>query len=205
MICAGIDNGSSNDVSVLDARSGRVIRTVPVRRAPQAIAVDEQTARVFVANSGGGTVSVLDARTGALVRTVPVGFGDDALAVDTRMGRVLVTSIGAVRVIDASTGNVLQTLTVGGSPYEIAVDTRTSRAFVTGTDGGVWAAIHHISPGLPPEWAGYVAVLDTRRLTLLRTVHVGRDPRGVVVDEQSGHAFVANYWSDSVSVLDATR
>lgn len=187
-----VANGSSNDVSVLDARDGKVIRTVPVGRSPQAIVVDETTTRVFVANAGDGSVSVLDARTGARVRTVPVGLGDDALAVDPLAGRVLVTSIRAVSVLDATTGSVLHTLSVGGSPYALAVDTRTSRAFVTGTDGGVWAAIHHVAPGQPPEWAGYVAVLDTRRLTLLRTVSVGRDPRAVVVDEGVGHALVAN-------------
>lgn len=200
-----VANGDSNDVSILDARSGMVIRTVPVRRTPQAIAVDEKTGRVFVANSGDGSVSVLDARTGALMRTIPVGSYDDAVAVDTRAGRVLVTSIGAVSVLDATTGSVLRTFPVGGSPYAIAVDARTNRAFVTGTDGGVWAAIHHVAPGQPPEWAGYVAVLDTQQVTLLRTVRVGRDPRGIAVDEQAGHAFVANYWSSSVSVLDTTR
>ncbi len=200
-----VANGDSNTVSVLDARSGTVIRTVPVRRTPQAIAVDEKTGRVFIANSGDGSISVLDARTGALMRTVPVGLYDDAMAVDTRAGRVLVTSLGAVSVLDATTGSVLRTFSVGGSPYAIGVDARTSRAFVTGTDGGVWAAIHHVAPGQPPEWAGYVAVLDTQHVTLLRTVRVGRDPRGIAVDEQAGHAFVANYWSSSVSVLDATR
>lgn len=149
-----VANGGSNDVSVLDTRSGRVVQTIPVGRGPQAIVVDEKTARVFVANAQEGTVSVLDARSGALVRTVPCGLGNDALAVDVRRGRVLVTSIHGVRVLDATTGVVLRTFILGGNPFALAVDGRTSRAFVTGTDGGLWATLHQISPGSPPEWAG---------------------------------------------------
>jgi len=48
-------------VSVLDARSGRILRTVTVGLGPYAVAVDERTSRVFVANYDGNTVSVLDA------------------------------------------------------------------------------------------------------------------------------------------------
>ena len=48
-------------MNVLDAHSGRIVRTVTVGRGPYAVAVDERTNRVFVANYDGNTVSVLDA------------------------------------------------------------------------------------------------------------------------------------------------
>jgi YVTN family beta-propeller protein len=51
-------------VSVLDARSGAVLSTVPVGLAPFALAVDEKHGLVFVANQRDNNVSVLDARTG---------------------------------------------------------------------------------------------------------------------------------------------
>jgi YVTN family beta-propeller protein len=43
----------SGSVSVLDARSGRLLRTIPVGVAPSAIAVDERAGRAFILNSGG--------------------------------------------------------------------------------------------------------------------------------------------------------
>jgi len=205
-------NQRSNSMTMLDARSGKPIRTVCVGPFPFALAVDEHTHRVFVVNpgagAGGGTVSVLDARTGMVVRTVPVGPGDDAIAVDAVAGRVIVTSGGAtsrVTFLDATTGVVRQTTSVGGSPFAVAVDTRTNRTFVTGTDGGLFALVHHVAPGEPPDWAGYVGVLDTRSGALLRTIRVGRDPRGIAVDERAGHAFVINGADNSISVLDAAR
>ncbi len=202
-------NGQSDSVSVVDTSSGTVRRTVRVGRNPLAAAVDEVTGRVFVTSPGGwpapGTVSVLDARTGHVLKTVTVGWSADTVAVDARTGHVFLTGDRVVSMLDATSGAVLATIPVGGNPFAVAVDTRTGRAFITGTDGGVFAAIHHIAPGSPPEWAGYIAVLDTRSGAPLRTVRVGRDPRGVVVDERAGHAFVANFWGSSVSMLDAAR
>jgi len=45
-------------VSVLDARSGAVLRTVPVGTYPAALAVDERAGRAFVVNASGTSVRV---------------------------------------------------------------------------------------------------------------------------------------------------
>jgi YVTN family beta-propeller protein len=74
-------------VALLDTRSGAVLRTVSVGIGANAIAVDERSGYVCVANSGDGTLSVLDARTGTIVHTVAVGLHPCALAVDARSRR----------------------------------------------------------------------------------------------------------------------
>jgi DNA-binding beta-propeller fold protein YncE len=48
--CIPTEHGA---VSVLDARTGRVLRIIPIGVAPTAIAVDERTGRAFVLNAGG--------------------------------------------------------------------------------------------------------------------------------------------------------
>src|SRR5438552_473478 len=63
-----------------------LVRTVPVGQGPTALALDQRTHRVFVANSDDNTVSVLDADRGTLLRTVAVGRYPDAVAVDARTG-----------------------------------------------------------------------------------------------------------------------
>jgi YVTN family beta-propeller protein len=52
--------GRNGAVSVLDARSGAVIRTVRVGQFPAAVAVDERVGRAFVTNTNSNSVSVLD-------------------------------------------------------------------------------------------------------------------------------------------------
>jgi DNA-binding beta-propeller fold protein YncE len=91
-------------VVMLDAHSGRVLRTVQVGVVPGAVAVDTGGGHVFVMNAAGveplssppmaslsapGGVSVLDAGRGTVRRTIPLplGKGLSMMALDARAGR----------------------------------------------------------------------------------------------------------------------
>ncbi len=54
---AALNNAVHGSVSVLDATTGRLLRTIPVGRHPISLAVDEATARLFVVNTNSGCVS----------------------------------------------------------------------------------------------------------------------------------------------------
>jgi len=64
-------NVKPNSVAVIDAKSNRVVDSVPVGVRPGPIAVGEGS--VWVANTEDETVSRIDARSHRLVRTIPVG------------------------------------------------------------------------------------------------------------------------------------
>ncbi len=119
-------------VSVLDTRSGALVRTTPAGRIPSDIAVDVRTNRVFVTNLEEGTMSMLDARTGRTLNTIHVGLRPWAVAVVASVGRVCVANAGddSVSILDAGSGRVVRTVPVGVRPTAIAVDARTSRVYV---------------------------------------------------------------------------
>jgi DNA-binding beta-propeller fold protein YncE len=93
-------------VSMLDAHSGHILRTVAVGNYPTSMAVAASEARVFVVTVGvvdpmlqnlpmeTGHVSVLDARNGSVLRTIPVGVAPSAIAVDERAHRAFVINRG---------------------------------------------------------------------------------------------------------------
>ena len=87
-----VANADGNRVSILDARTGVVLRTVLVGKNPFAVAVDARTRRAFVLNDLDNSVSILDTRTGAVLRTVPVGHAPFAAAVDAPTGRAFVVN-----------------------------------------------------------------------------------------------------------------
>src|SRR2546421_4709272 len=60
--------GGPGSVSMLDAHTGRVLRTVRISADPHHIALDERIGRVYVL-SDDTTLSVIDTRTGALLAT----------------------------------------------------------------------------------------------------------------------------------------
>ncbi len=197
--------GTSGIVSMLDTRTGALMRVVRVPQTPTVVTVDEQGGHVFVASEGrrkgfgntlgAGTLSMLDARTGALIRRVPLGIHPVTAAVDGRTRRVFVVNggpigraglgVGAVTVLNADTGGVLRTVMVGQGAGAIAVDERTARVFVAN------------------EGSHDVSILDARTGTVLLTVGVGF-PRDVAVDERAGRVVVANGAPGTVSLLDAT-
>jgi len=96
-------------VSVLETRSGRLLRTTQVDGVPGAIALGVTPGRILVASAslagtsgqpaGGGTITLLDASTGAIQRVARVAatLNERTLAVDTPTGRVFTLNDGIAR------------------------------------------------------------------------------------------------------------
>jgi len=124
--CAGTD-----DVTMLDARSGRVLRTVFRGEAPWVWALDEATGHAFVPGPGSDSVRMLDIRAGAVLQTITVGQNVRTMVVDTAQGRVYVASAGptdrfgealgtgSLTALDVHTGAVLHTSAVGVAPSSV--------------------------------------------------------------------------------------
>lgn len=181
-------------VTMLDAGSAQLLRGVTVGLDPSAMAVDQRTGHIFVANGTDGTVSMLDGTTGTVLRIVSVGTGPGAIAIATRARRVFVaTQYTTMTVLDADSGRLLGT--IGGlfQPGALAVDNRDDRLFTL--NGG--------TPGnaLVPS----VFMLDARSGSLLRTVPACASPRAtpwaLAVDERAARVFIG--CSDGVETLDA--
>lgn len=187
-----------------------LLAAVSVGANPVAIALDSSTARAFVLNRGAmnsldnpvgpGSVTVLDIRTGAVVGTTQVGVDPNAAAVDERSGRIFVANggpydasgrrsgPGSLSVLDASSGQVLQTIRVGIAPRAVALDD-SSRYIVV------------VNSGVPPL-PGSVTFLDAQGETIVQEVQVGVYPAALAVESRRSRAFVANFVSNTVSVLD---
>ncbi|HEX6771395.1 MAG TPA: YncE family protein [Acidobacteriaceae bacterium] len=99
---------------------------------PDAVAVDESTNRVYVANYVGGSVTVFDGATLKAIATVATGHHPQALALDGRRHRVLVANTHSdnVTVIDGASNRVVATVPAGRNPYAVAVDPESGQVYV---------------------------------------------------------------------------
>jgi YVTN family beta-propeller protein len=196
---ASVMSGSaahSGYVAVLDARSGRVLSTIPVGADPDAVAVDQQSSAVFVITED-TSVSILDVPHRTVVSTTVLSQDLRALAVDAHTHRVFVVNDleGTVSVLDARSGANLRTVAVGPRPNAIAVDERKGRVYVVNNGDNS------------------LSMLDAHSGTPLQTVAVGQNPDAVAVDERKGRVYVASEGATdaagnpvgpgSVAVLDA--
>ena len=90
----------SGTMAILDARTGRVLHTVPhaipVGDNAIGVSVDAQSGHVVVIadNADGGSVNILDGRTGIPRRVSAMGSDPAAVAVDTRTGHAFVAYAG---------------------------------------------------------------------------------------------------------------
>jgi YVTN family beta-propeller protein len=189
---AFVANYDDATVSVLDAHSGALLRTVALGQRPTALSVDEAAGRVFTLNSAridpavpyaasaSTSVSVLDARSGALLRTVVPGALPSALAVDERSGHVFVTNSGddTVSVLDARSGVMLRRVGLDGVPQALAVDAPAQRVFV-GTNGppgrllvlDSWTGRRLHSVVVGPSWSRAACMAVRRRSPGARRAH----------------------------------
>ena len=120
---------------------------------------------------------------GDVITTISISDSPHGIAFDSANNRMYVGNYGSnyVSVIDTSTNTVDTTISVGNTPYDFAFDSANNRMCVT---------------------AGSVSVIDTSTNTVSTTISVGSSPIGIAFDSANNRMYVANYGSDSVSVID---
>jgi len=121
----------SNQVLVLNLRTGQLLETLDNFAAPQGVYFVQQTNRLFVSNSGDGTCVVMDGAN--YNRLAIAGFGADAdnIRYDADDNQIYVGfGAGGLGVLDGETGSLERQLSLGSHPeaFELEVDSR--RVFV---------------------------------------------------------------------------
>jgi YVTN family beta-propeller protein len=87
-------NYGDETLSVIDAAKGKVLATLHLGKHPQAVAVDTQHNRVYVANVHSDSVTVIDGVTNAVIGSYDAGRNPYALAVDPAMSRIYAANYG---------------------------------------------------------------------------------------------------------------
>lgn len=137
VLCQGAD-----EVRVLNAASGRVLRIIPVGHEPRGFSFSPDGTRLLVANSWDDTVTVADTDSGRVLATWAAGYEPSSVLED-RAGKSLFVAdrIGNdVTVLDAATGVVKATLEAGRGASYLTVSGDGSRMYAT-----------HVYPNLTPH------------------------------------------------------
>jgi YVTN family beta-propeller protein len=176
-------NGSH--VSVMDANGKVATTTVQVGRAPAHIVLGAEEKLLFVANRESDSVTVVRTEDLAVVAIIPVGKAPFAMALSPNGARLYVGNVqsGTVSVIDTATLAVVEVWKSGAMPYGSAVTDDGSRVLITN------------------QQSGTVAVLQGEDVPPLH-IKVGSYPEGIGIAEGGARGYVANWFSDDVSVID---
>jgi YVTN family beta-propeller protein len=205
-----VANTNDNTVSVINAATCNAIQTagcdqtrttVAVGSVPLALAVDQSTHTLYVANAGGNFVSMINTTacnatdtTGCTQApaTVTVGSSPALLAIDQATNTIYVPNSQAdtVSVIDGAICNATDsagcghtsTATVGSGAQAVALNPQTHTAYVANFNDGTVSVI---------DTATCNATVTAGCGQTPSTVAVGVTPSAVVVDQASNTAYVA--------------
>ncbi len=167
-------------VKVIDARTNKIVHSIPVGLGPKAIAVNSATNRIYVTEQrgtdGGEAVAVIDGATNHVVGSIPIGtyerYYDNptGLAVNNRTNTVYATNPldGTLYVIDGNRDVVVRSVAIGNEPTALAINESTNTVYVTNS------AIS----------GNRITVFDGDGAATAE-VAVGPEPRGVAVDARA--------------------
>lgn len=156
-----------------------------VGRAPAHVVLSPDGEMVFVANREDDSVSAVRTSDMEVAATIPVGHAPFAMAISPDGARLFVGNMqgGTVTVVDTAKLAVSETWKTGAMPYGAAVTPDGARVVVSHQGGGTVGVFG-----------------DTE--TALATIKVGSYPEGVAIGGDGTRAYVANWFSDDVSVID---
>lgn len=216
-----VTNEGSNNVSVINRQSGETVGTVMVKDRPRGIAAGlrNENQKVYVANSGSNSISVIDPNINKVENEIPIRFGREPEGVvinrSPREKELLfVANYGSnnVSVIDTASQQETENIRVGTGPIAIAADppveALTGSRFLSIDDVQTLQAFREKYLNV------YVANKNSNDISVLRmdmlhnrceevvTIKVEWSPVALEVDYEKGKVYVANYNSDSLSVID---
>jgi PQQ-dependent catabolism-associated beta-propeller protein len=183
-----VTNEKSNNVTVIQAASQKVLATIPVGQRPRGITASRDGRRVFVANSNSDNLSVIDAASLRVIDTLPAGIDPEGITLD-RDGRLYVVNENdsAVTIVDVAKREIVKRIEVGTEPETAVL-----------SPDGRWVSVSN-------ETSNEIHLFDTASAAIVGKISVPRNPRGMRFTADSRRLYVASEQAHVISIVDVEK
>jgi YVTN family beta-propeller protein len=133
-------NGRGQSATVIDAKAGKVVATIPLGGRPEFAAADPKVGRVYNNIEDKNEVIAIDTKTHQVVNHWPItpGEGASGMAIDVAHHRLFLGCGNKLMVMmDSETGKVVASVPIGDGVDANAFDPGTKYAFASCRDGTV--------------------------------------------------------------------
>lgn len=167
-------NGRSNNSTVIDATTDKVVGTVALGGKPEEPALDGR-GNMFANLEDKSSIVEFDTKTLAVKGTWPLApcEGPSALAADTKNHRLFAACDKMIAVVNADNGKVVATPAIGGDPDGDGFDPGTGLVFATVREG-LLTVIHQDAPD---------------KYTIVGNVNTQFGARTMALDPKTHHVF----------------
>ncbi len=166
---------------------------------PDAVAVNSNLHRLYVADRAQHTVFVLDETTYKTLATIDVGAVPlPPMRVDETTNRLYVvcSTAQALYVINGTTNSIMARVPVGPYPEGLAIHSATGRIYVADEGDN--------EQGNGPDSGTTITAIDSHTFAVLGTLQVGAAPDGLASDAELHRLYVADEDGDAVVEIDDT-
>ncbi len=186
---AYILNGGSNNISVINTTTNKVVSTIQGISNPFGAMLSPDGSRLYVTSNGSNSISVINTLTNALVGTIPAGKNPLGIAVSPD-GSLLYVTYGEddtiISVISTISNTVIATIQSVLYNYGITVSPDGSLIYVVNDNSNT------------------VSVINAATYVLTATIQVGAAPYGLCLSPDGKFVYVSNNDDNSVSVINAS-
>jgi YVTN family beta-propeller protein len=179
-------NWCSYDLSVIDYKSFKEVKRLPLGRYPRGIAVDPTSRVAYVAVMGSTNIARVDLNTFGVSWYYGVGNAPRHVVLSPGGSRLFATLNGSNQVIaiDTASGQVVGRVSTGSQPRSMAIS----------SDGQALYVVNYAS--------STVSILRSSDLSIVRTFPVPSHPIGIAYEPTAHRVWVACY-SGEILVYDA--
>ncbi len=171
-------NHTGGSATVIDAKAGKVIATIPLDGKVEFGAVDTKAERVFVNLEDKSELIAIDTKTHTVKNRWPIAPGEDAsgLAFDEKKHRLFLGCGGSKTMVmmDSESGKVLASVPIGDGVDANAFDPASRLAFASCGDGTVT-----------------IAKEDGDKLTVVQTLQTQKGSRTMTIDPTTHKIYLA--------------
>jgi DNA-binding beta-propeller fold protein YncE len=166
-------NGRGQSATVIDAKAGKVVATIPLGGKPEFAQADSKAGRVYNNLEDKNEVAVIDAKSHQVVANWPIAPGEEAsgMAIDLKNHRLFLGCGGSKTMVmlDSTSGKVIASVPIGQGVDANAFDPGTGFAFASCGDGTTTIA-HEDTPD---------------KLTVVQTLGTQRFSRTMALDPKT--------------------
>lgn len=184
-----VSNWCSMDLSVIDAKSAKVVKTIPLGgENPRGIAVSPDSSTAYVANMGNDETVEVDLGSGEVTPFASTGVNPRHLLMSPKGDRLYITNAGSgtVSKVDTGNGEVVGEATVGADPRSMAMSPDGAALYVANYDSAT------------------VSKVRAEDMSVLQTVETDDVPIGITYEPTKKRVWVASY-NGSLVVYDDSR
>lgn len=209
----GLGSGFGHSVSIVDLNTNTITGTIQVAQAPAALAITPDGKYVYVAayvdgNPGTGVVQAISTSSNTVVATIPGFSGPFNIAITPNGCTAYVTNFGSnnfepvgttVSAINLKTNEIIATIPVGTQPSGLAITPDGRYVYVSNYNTlYLGYDFTNLTPGV-----GTINIIDTcTNKVICPTIVVGSSPAEIAITPNGAFAYVTNYSSNNVSVIN---